>query len=203
MRDEELLEAWRNGDQRAGRELFDRYYELLRRFFVNKVSSEEALADLIQDTLTACLQGSDRYRGEASFQAYLYGIARNLLYRHWSKRRPDLDADAHSIIDLGAGPTTLLARDERERRLLAALRRVPLRYQEVLELYYWEELKGGSLGEYLGVPEDTARTRLRAARQALGRELRRMERFEGVPETTKDNLEDWARRVRPPKATGS
>jgi RNA polymerase sigma-70 factor (ECF subfamily) len=36
--DAELLEAWRQGDKRAGAELFERYFEPISRFFVNKLS---------------------------------------------------------------------------------------------------------------------------------------------------------------------
>ena len=44
----------------------------------------------------------------------------------------------------------------------------------MLELYYWEALTGGEIGELLGVPEDTARSRLRRARLLLEAEIQRL-----------------------------
>ncbi|NJK30946.1 MAG: sigma-70 family RNA polymerase sigma factor [Deltaproteobacteria bacterium] len=195
--DEQLLQAWRSGDKRAGNELFQRYFETVRRFFANKVDDD--LEDLVQRTFIACVEGQQRFEGRSEFRSYLLGIARHLLWKHWEARRtrgrPE-PIDELSVTDLGAGPSSLFARSQDERRLLDALRRIPLRDQLVLEFYYWEELSGSELGEVLGVSEETARSRLRRAKLALGKELRRLERFAGVPESTDDDIEQWARRVR-------
>lgn len=195
--DEELLAAWRDGDRRAGGELFQRHYETVRRFFVNKVDSE--LEDLIQRTFEACVEGQARFEGRGSFRAYLRGIARNLLHKHWEKNRPAgrvVDIDELSLAELGAGPSSVLARSQSEKRLLDALRRIRLKDQELLELYYWEELSGLELAELLDLPEDTVRSRLRRAKLALKKELLRLERFAGVPESSEHDLEDWARGIR-------
>lgn len=195
--DEELLAAWGRGDRAAGTELFTRHYSTVRCFFVNKV--DDAAEDLIQQTFTACVAGRERFEGRASFRAYLLGIARNLLRQHYEARRGSgkvVDIEELSLAELGAGPSTLLARDRAHKRLLDALRQVSLEQQIILELYYWEGLTGSALGEALGVPEETARSRLRRAKVSLAKEYRRLERFAGVPESTNEDLERWAVGVR-------
>lgn len=195
--DEELLLAWRGGDQRAGSELFKRHYAAVRRFFANKV--DDGLEDLIQRTFEVCVVAHDRFEGRGSFPAYLRGTARHLLYKYWEARRVRgvaIPVEEVSLHDLGAGPSSVLARNQAERLLLEALRRVSLRDQEILELYYWEELTGAELAEQLGMPEQTARSRLRRARLNLAKEYRRLERFAHVAESTDEQLEDWARGVR-------
>jgi RNA polymerase sigma factor (sigma-70 family) len=197
LSDQELLVAWRAGDRQAGSELFTRHYSTVRRFFANKV--DDALEDLIQRTFEACIAAENRFEGRGSFSAYLRSTARHLLYKHWDARRVRgiaLPIEEVSLHDLGAGPSSVLARNQAERLLLEALRRVPLRDQEILELFYWEELTGPQLAEQLGVPEQTARSRLRRARLNLAKEYRRLERFAGAPESTDEQLEDWARGVR-------
>ncbi|MFO7562317.1 MAG: sigma-70 family RNA polymerase sigma factor [Enhygromyxa sp.] len=191
--DEELLAAWGQGDRAAGSELFTRHYSTVRRFFANK--ADDAAEDLIQQTFASCVAGRARFEGRSSFRTYLLGIARNLLRQHWEARRgrgQHIDIEEVSLAELGAGPSTLISRDRDHRRLLDALRQVPLEQQIILELYYWEGLSGSALGEALGVGEDTARSRLRRAKVALGKEFRRLERFAGVPESTDENLERWA-----------
>ena len=49
--DFELLEAWREGDQRAGKELFARHFDSIYRFFRSKV--DDAAEDLTQQTFLA------------------------------------------------------------------------------------------------------------------------------------------------------
>lgn len=195
--DEVLFTSWCAGDQKSGAELFRRHFDALRRFFANKVDGD--IEDLVQRTFMACIEGRERFEGRSSFRGYLLGIAHNMVRKHWAergkgKRRDDIDE--LSIADLGAGPSSVLARNQNERMLLDALRSIPLRDQVVIELFYWEGLSGREIGEVLDIPEDTARARLRRAKLALAKHLRRMEQLAGVPESTDEQLEDWARGVR-------
>jgi RNA polymerase sigma factor (sigma-70 family) len=197
--DEDLVTAWRGGDRRAGAQLFSRHFETVRRHVANKVHVDSDTTEIIQEVFMAVVEGKDRISAPASFRAYLLGIARHRIFKYWDARRrrqQDSDIGECSIADLGAGPSSILARSDQERRLLDALRRVPLKYQTVLELYYWEGLTGREMAEVLEVPEATARTQLLRAKAAVGKELRRMERFEKAPETTDDRLDAWAREVR-------
>lgn len=52
-------------------------------------------------------------------------------------------------------------------RLLDALRRLPLRAQILLELYYWQELRGRELAEAMGLSEAAVWSRLHRARLEL------------------------------------
>lgn len=105
------------------------------------------------------------------------------------------------IADHTSSPSSMAARSVRERRVLEALRRLPLRQQIALELYYWERLTGRELADVLGIPDSTARSLVLRAKGAFGREVRRMEGFDRVPESTDDNLDAWARRIHERAAT--
>jgi RNA polymerase sigma-70 factor (ECF subfamily) len=48
-----------------------------------------------------------------------------------------------------------------------ALRRLPVEQQTLLELYYWQELEIGAIGEVFEVEIGTARVRLHRARRKL------------------------------------
>ena len=72
-----------------------------------------------------------------------------------------------SLCSLGAPKTTILERDERLRKLLDALRELPVMYQEVIELHYWEKLSFEALARLLDVPVGTAKSRLRLVKTRL------------------------------------
>ena len=166
--DHQLLERWATGDQPAGAALFDRYYPPVERFFKNKVVSEAEQDDLVQATFAACLESADRYRGEGPFRSFLFGIAYNVLRRHFERARSSrLDFTEVSAVDLAPGPSSVAAVRENQRRVADALRSLPVDSQVVLELFYWESMTAGEIGESLGLPEGTVRTRLRAARTQL------------------------------------
>jgi RNA polymerase sigma-70 factor (ECF subfamily) len=194
--DEQLVDAWRGGDDGAGEELFDRHYDTIVRFFRNKVG--DRLDDLVQATFMAILEAPGAYRGEGSFRGYLFGVAYNVLRRHFRDARRDqkLDPAVTSVHALGVAASVALDRDREHRRLLEALRRIPIEHQTLLELYYWESLSASAIAGVLEVPEGTVRTRLRRARSLLEQELERIVDDREQLESTRARLEDWARAVR-------
>jgi RNA polymerase sigma factor (sigma-70 family) len=195
--DDDLLAAWRAGDQYAGKQLYSRHFPRVRCYFANKVDELSDVEDLVQETFMACYEAADRYAARATFVAYLLGIARHKLLEFWRKQtqgRVD-DIEAHSLASLGAGPSSILAHFEEGQRLLAALRELEFHEQELLELYYWEKLTGRELGEVLGVGEDTARSRLFRAKGALREKLRRLDGSGTQDLPTDEDLDGWAERI--------
>ena len=59
--DADLLIAWKAGDRRAGRRLFDRHVGAVSRFFANKLAQEAD--DLVQLTFLSALQAADHFAG--------------------------------------------------------------------------------------------------------------------------------------------
>ncbi len=166
--DETLLIAWREGDRSSGETLFGRYFDRLYAFFAAKVDSNE-VADLVQKVFVGCVEGADRFRAESSVRAYFYGVARNVLFRHYRTRRrtPHLDFGVSSLFDLAPTPSSIVHRADQQRRLHEALTRLPLELQILVELRFDEGLSGPELAEAIGIPEGTVRSRLRRALNLL------------------------------------
>lgn len=195
--DSELLLAWREGDAAAGDTLVRKHFGAIYRFFRNKASGE--LDDLVQDTFMKCAAARDNIRDEAAFRPYLFAVARNVLKAHYAavyKERTNFNPLESSVADLGLTPTQEIAAREEHRLLLNALRSIALDDQIALELVYWERLTGKEVGEVLGVPEATARTRLRSARQSLEAKINELSRSQELILSTLDNLERWSESVR-------
>ncbi len=191
--DLQLLAQWRDGQSNAGEALFANHFDALKRFFRNKVSSD--LEDLMQKTFLVCVETKEKVRGDSSFRTYLLGVANNVLRNHLrSKRRKDdpLDFGTVSAAALDPTPSLYVAGREEQQAILLALRQIPLTYQIVLELYYWEQMERNELAVALDIPPGTAASRLRRGRELLKVEL---ERLAGTPELlqqTLSNLDDWA-----------
>ncbi len=197
--DYELLAAWRGGDREAGQQLFARHFPAVSRFFKNKLDS--GVDDLIQDTFLACVESADSFEGRSSFRTWILAIARNKLYMHYRRKRGrQVDELAESVADLGCETGSFgswLAQAQEQRLLLAALRRLPLQTQTMLELYYWEELGGPDLALVLGLEYNTLRSRLARAREALKVQVERLAGDPSLAATTLRRLE--AGELRPPR----
>lgn len=197
MSDAQLLEAWAGGDKAAGEALFERHFEAVARFFRNKLPADAAHEDLIQQTFLGCVEARDRFRGDASFRSFLFAIAHRQLSKHWRTRSRDrLDLQTVSVFELDASPSAALARDQQHQQLLLALRRIPIDSQVALELHYWESLTAAEIGEVLGVPLGTVKTRLRRAKQLLEAELRALDLGLVGADPTGTRLDTWAKELR-------
>ncbi len=163
-----LLDAWTDGDDKAGDALLRRHFASLFRFFSSKV--DEGAEDLVQTTLMRCIESRDRFGKRSSFRTYLFTVARNTFIDQLRKRlrTPDaLDFAEVSLVDVRTSPSAAAARDQEHAALIAALRALPLEIQIAVELTYWEGLNAVEVAEVSGVTPSSVRSRLTRARQAL------------------------------------
>lgn len=193
-----LLDAWRGGDRRAGSALFLRHYTLVNRFFRSKANAAD-VADLIQSTFVACIEAKDRYEGTGAFKSYLLGIAFRRLCRHYRSAQrfaARVDFASVSACDLAPSPSQLVAARQEQRLILAALRRIPLAHQVLLELIFWEDFTAADAAAVLEIPLGTAKSRIRRAQQLLREQLAALADSPAQLATTMTKLDDWARGLR-------
>lgn len=195
--DEQLLERWRAGNVAAGNELVARHFSSVYGFFWRRV--EGVAEDLTQRTFLACVEGHARVRNTAGFRAYLLGIARHILLRHFRERsrrdRRTIVMDS-SLPHSTRSPSRRLADRDEARSLLVTLRELPLELQLVLELYYWEEMSTEEIACVLDVPAGTVKSRLFRARRAAEAALRRFRDFDALRRTTAGDFAAWAKALR-------
>ncbi|MCH9684436.1 MAG: sigma-70 family RNA polymerase sigma factor [Deltaproteobacteria bacterium] len=196
--DYDLLVAWRQGDPGAANALTSRHYASIRRFFDLKVT--HLAEDLTQQTFLAAVEGVDRYRAEAGFRAYLFGIARNQLLRTLRKqgRHEQAMRFASAAAPSVATPLSLVAaRREEQQVLLMALAQLPTDLQIVVELYYWEGMSSAGIGAVLETNPSTITTRLARARQLVQQHVAEMTRPGRVRDSLLTDLEGWQRSLGP------
>ena len=196
--DLELLERWRAGDRDAGNQLFERHFSSICRFFENKIQGD--VEELVQSTFLACVNNRDSFQNKSSFRTYLFSIARYQLYGYYRGKKRDgdaLDFGVTSLVDLGTGPRSRLARGEDQELLLNALCALPLEQQVLLELFYWENMEASELAGVFDVAPATVRTRLFRARHALRDAMAELtKKSRSSLDVSVENLDEWARRLR-------
>lgn len=202
MDDWQLLEAWRGGDGASGEALVGRYMGLLTRFFRNKVSNPEDVADLISDTMLQCTRSKEQVREGGAFRSFLFATAINMLHRYYRKKakRARENEDFASIcVGSSDGPRSLasvVSLQEEGRLLVRALRMIPLDQQIVLELSYIENLNGAEIAGLLGIPQPTVYTRLRRSKEKLQTMVAELAQSPELASSTLTGLNTWAARVR-------
>jgi RNA polymerase sigma factor (sigma-70 family) len=196
--DRALLEAWRDGDRRAGRRLVERHLAGLGRFFANKVGHEQEAQDLVAETFERFANALSRYRGDSGVRTFLFAIAHNVLREHIRRRERDAlrGAPLSSVADLGPSPSMVFAQHQQQRLLLHALRALPLEHQVVLELSLFEDMSRAEIAEVTGTPAGTIAGRLRRARELLGERLAALSESPELLESTTTDLAHWAQSLK-------
>ncbi len=192
-----LVEAWRGGDIQAGERLVGAHLESVHRFFSNKVRG--AADDLVQKTFLACAESLASFEGRSSFRAYLFGIARHVLYRYYRDADREFDPltrSAGAALVEEASPADRVATRQEQKLLLRGLRELPLELQTLVELAYWEGLSDRELAEVVEVAPGTVKSRLRKARQLLEEQLTRLAPNPQLLATTQQSLRAWAEGIR-------
>lgn len=188
-----LLQKWRDGDRLAGDQLLARHFKGIRSYFFVKFTLEHE--DLVQETFARLIKNRDRFRGDSSFKTYLYRIAQHVGDEHLRRRYKLGDGFSpatSSLADLtGRRQSSILAERENHRLLLDALWNMPLAQQELIQLYYWQDLTAGEVAAIVELPETTVRSRIRLALGRLAKLHQQLSQQDHTREIHEDEVEQW------------
>lgn len=198
-----LLDLWRRGDQVAGKELFERHFDMLFRFFATEMATGQA--KLVVEAFRACLEARWPIRRHKSFRVHLLANAHRVLGTRYPRHRLHrdrallgaseetdssissesdaafdelLDSYSRSTVTTPPGTSTG-GSDER----LRALQRLPGEARALIELHEVERLSERDIAEVLDVPVASVRRALKHAREQLESALAHLAR-EGAGDET-------------------
>ena len=129
-------------------EIYDRHVAMVWRTLRALGVDEAAVDDAVQDVFIVVHRKLGQFEGRSALSTWIYGIARRVASQYRRRRRVDGDP-ARLAREVEPGPSP---REDVERRQAAQL---------VMEL---EQLPAPVVAELLGIPVNTAYSRLRLAR---------------------------------------
>ena len=138
------------------------------------VVGERVLAEeIVQDTMLAVWRGAGSFRGESSVRSWVIAIARRQTRDRLRGRRLRIVDDAFLAEQPSSGPgpeVTALDRAELA-EVKGAIRELAASHRELLGLVFGTGLSLPEVAGVLDIPIGTVKSRLTAARAALGRVL--------------------------------
>jgi RNA polymerase sigma-70 factor (ECF subfamily) len=152
-------------------ELFDEHAAGLYRYLARRCGAAVA-EEVVSQTFLIAVEQRDRYdAGRGGTRAWLYGIAANLVKRHYRSESRRWHAYARYPLDLvpdTADSAASRADASNAQRLLARpIAELGAADREVLLLYAWAELSYAEIAVALDIPVGTVRSRLHRVRRTL------------------------------------
>ncbi len=184
--DEALMISFRDGDARAFEELVARHRRGLFNFLLRSVQNRSRAEELLQEVFLRVVRSKDRYERTAKLTTWLYTIARNLCVdesrRAKFRRTVSLDAprrgaeeDSPAMVE--TVPADQVATDEAAAapqirvRVAKAIEGLPDDQREVFLMRQMSGLSFKEIGDIVGAPENTVKSRMRYALEKLRQEL--------------------------------
>ena len=165
-----LLGRLAGKDERALRELHERFARRIYLFAVARLRDEDAAQTVMIDTLFEVWKHPDRFRGESRFSTWLLGIARYKVltaFRSRGEAHEDIDDYAEVVADPSAGVVEQLEDNERQQVLRDCIDRLNDAQRECVQLVFLEGMALAEIASVQNVPEGTVKTRLFHGRKNL------------------------------------
>jgi len=176
--DEQLLDQYRRGDKASFGVLVQRYqrelFHFLLRFLGNRASAE----DVFQEAFLQVHQSADTFDPQRKFRPWLFTIAANKArdLRRAQARRPATplqaavsphDEESGQFIDLMRSAAELpeepMERRELSEQVKKTISHLPDHLREILLLSYFHQFPYKQIGDMLGIPLGTVKSRLHTA----------------------------------------
>jgi RNA polymerase sigma-70 factor (ECF subfamily) len=176
--DEQLLEAYRNGDRTSFAKLVERYQRELFHFLVRFLGDRAAAEDVFQETFLQVHQSADQFDPSRRFRPWLFTISANKardLMRSQARRPTNPlqatinsgDEESGQFIDLMEAaqpiPGETMEREELQKLVQDTVNNMPEHLREIILLSYFHQFPYKEISDILGIPLGTVKSRLHAA----------------------------------------
>ena len=171
-----LIQRILAGDEDAFASLIGKYQQQVHAYVLQKIDDFQIAEDIVQETFLQVYQKLETLEDPKLFPKWLYVIVNRRCIAWLRKNRlqtepleeidiSEIEKEAYSrYVAAEHEKATVDAQRDLVQKLLAKLK---ARDREVITLHYFEEMTSAEIGTFLGVSENTVKSRLRRAKQRL------------------------------------
>ena len=160
------------------RAIYDRHFDFVWRSLRRLGVREADVTDLTQKVFLTAYVKLPEFEGRSLLTTWLFGICQRVAsdYRRSAPIRREVATDSADLDFAVSHEDTSRKSEARQRAQLAEaiLDKLPEAQRVVFVLFELEELSGDEIAKLLEVPVGTVRSRLRLAREAFRREVKRL-----------------------------
>jgi RNA polymerase sigma-70 factor (ECF subfamily) len=172
--DETLLRGIADGNRNAMHTLYSRHNVRVYRFILRIVRDSTMAEDLVSQVFLDVWRTARQFEGRSQVSTWLLSIARFKALTALRQRRfEDIDQDdVREIADEADTPEVSLERATTSEILRACIAKLSPAHREIINLVYYHEKSVEEVGEIIGIPQSTVKTRMFYARKQLADLLR-------------------------------
>lgn len=185
LKDKELVELLKNGNEQAFVELLQRYTEKVHRLALRITRNDTDTEEIIQDVFITVYNKIHTFKGKSAFSSWLYRITANTSFMKLRTRRKhsavSIDELGYSVGDRGlfgsrsdvCDVNYMSSRHELRAMLRDAITKLPDEYRKIFILRDIDGLSNQEVGELLELSVPAVKSRLHRSRLMLRKRLQR------------------------------
>jgi RNA polymerase sigma-70 factor (ECF subfamily) len=156
-------------------EIMNRYGQEILQLVYSYVNDKQTAEDLTQDIFVKCYKSLHTYNGKSKLKTWLWRIAINHckdFLKSWYKKNVVITGE--ESVDRGTKNELVeeaVIQKEEDDELIAAIMTLPIKYREVIYLFYYEELPIKEIAVLTETGSSTVKTRLKRAKDLLKERL--------------------------------
>lgn len=181
--DREFVERALAGDQRAYRDLENKYRDALTRHVGKMVRDSRQVEDLVQEAIIKAFTSLSSYSADYAFSTWLYKIATNHTIDYLRKKKlqtlsidkPVQTKDGELQLELPDTtwrPDKHIVADQRNELINAAIAELPEKYHRVIVMRHVDDLSYEEIAVELDLPLGTVKAHIFRARALLYKYLK-------------------------------
>ncbi|TMV18298.1 RNA polymerase sigma factor SigW [Paenibacillus thermoaerophilus] len=177
-----MVRLAREGEREAFAELVGLYQDKLYHLAYRMLYQAQEAEDIVQETFLRVYANLHRYDETQKFSTWIFRIATNLCIDRIRKRKANFSLDAELSDGEGSDwyamlpgdeptPESRLMLTETQEQIRSAIDGLPEKYRAIVILRYLHDLSLQEIGEIMGMPVTTIKTRVHRGREALRNKL--------------------------------
>jgi RNA polymerase sigma factor (sigma-70 family) len=172
--DKEGIKELQSNPALAIETIMDMYGDEIKRLVFAYVKNSADTDDVTQEVFVTIYQKLNTFKGNSSLKSWIYSIAINKCkdyLRSWHARnkrlREKLITSSHTTKKEEVTPEEQALQKDHSSELFRVVMGLPIKYREIIILFYFKELSTGEISKILDMNEATVRTRLTRGREKL------------------------------------
>lgn len=171
----------KKGNQSAFKYLLDTFWNDVYHYQLKRNKNENGAEDITIQTFSKAFEKIDTYNEKYIFKTWLISISKNIHIDSLRKKNISINADttkeqeeqAYLIVDESPTPEDKIITEQNLAKLLGDIKQIKPKYQEIIQLRYFQELSYKEISEQINEPMNNVKIKLLRAKKLLAEVIRR------------------------------
>lgn len=153
--------------------IMNEYGSEIKRLVYSYIKNPSDADDVTQEVFVTVYRKLNTFQGKSTLRSWVYAIAINKCkdyLRSWKVRNIKLKGRLEQFLKYADHPHTpeqhIIGKND-DKQLLNQVLSLPIKYREVIILFYFEEFSVNEIADSLSISQNTVRTRLNRGRGKL------------------------------------